>query len=50
MTRRLGAIKVETWVLELEVEKVEEGAGVGEKDGSVPLYKGDEYRTPPHGP
>ena len=48
MTGRLVAIKI--WVLELEVGKVEEEAGVEEKDGFVPLYKGDEYQTPPHGP
>ena len=45
MTRRLGAIKVETWVLEFEVGKVEEEVGIKEKDGFVPLYKGDEYRN-----
>jgi len=27
------------------VGKVEEELGVGEKDGSVPLYKGDEYEN-----
>ena len=35
--------EIESWVLEPEVGKVEEEVGVGEKDGSVPLYKGDEY-------
>ena len=40
---------IETWVLELEVGKGEEEASVEEKGGSVPLYKGCEYRTPPHG-
>ena len=50
MTGRLVAIKFETWVPELEVGKVEEEAGVEDKDGSVPLYKGGEYQTPPHGP
>ena len=48
MTGRLIAIK--TWVLELEVGKVEEEAGVEEKDGYVPLYKGGEYQMPPRGP
>ena len=48
MTERL--VEIKTWVLELEVGKVEEEAGVGEKAGSVPLYKGGEYLTPPHGP
>ena len=42
--------EIESWVLEPEVWKVEEEVGVGEKDRSVPLYKGEEYRTPPHGP
>ena len=42
--------EIETWALGLEAGKAEEEVGVGEKDGSVPLYKGDEYQTPPHGP
>ena len=41
---------IETWVLELEVARVEEEASVKEKDGSVPLYKGREYRTSPPRP
>jgi hypothetical protein len=32
-------------VLELEVGKDEERESVEEKDGSVPLYKGDEYQN-----
>ena len=42
--------EIESWELEPEVGKAEEEIGVGEKDGYVPLYKGDEYRTPPHCP
>ena len=42
--------EIETWALELEVGKAGEEEGMGEKDGSVLLYKDDEYRTPPHGP
>ena len=45
-----GLIAIRTWALELEVGKVEEEAGVEEKDGFVPLYKGGEYQMPPHGP
>ena len=30
--------------------KVEEEEGVGEKDGSLSLYKGNEYQAPPHKP
>ena len=48
MTEKLVAIK--TWVLELKDGRVEEEAGVEERDGSMPLYKGGEYQTPPHGP
>ena len=42
--------EIETWAWELKAGKAEDEIGVGEKDGSVPLYKGKEYRTPPHGP
>ena len=42
--------EIETWALELEAGKAEEEVGVGEKAGFVTLYKGDEYRTPPHRP
>ena len=42
--------EIETWAWELKAGKAEDEIGVGEKDGSVPLYKGDEYRTPPRGP
>ena len=37
-------------MLELKVVRVEEEASMEKKDGSVPLYKGREYRTPPPGP
>ena len=50
ITKGLVAMKeIETWALELEVGKAEEEVGVGEKDMPIPLYKGDEYRTPPRG-
>ena len=42
--------EIETWALELGAGKAEEEVGMGEKDGYVPLYKGDEYRTPTHRP
>ena len=35
--------EIETWELELGAGKAEEEIGVGDKDGSVPLYKGEEY-------
>ena len=41
---------IETRVLDLEIASVEEEASMKEKDGSVPLYKGHEYRTSPPGP
>ena len=40
---------IETWVLELEVVRVEEEASMEKEDESVPLYKGREYLTPPPG-
>ena len=43
-------VATKTRVLELGGVRVEEEASVKEKDGSVPLYKGHEYRTSPPGP
>ena len=46
----IGSVATETRVLELGGVRVEEEASMKEKDGSVPLYKGCEYQTPPPGP
>ena len=42
--------EIESWALEPMVWKVEEEVAVGGEIRVCTLYKGEEYRTPPHRP